>query len=285
MTPNTTIVRDVLIQAPPDRVWAALTQADQYPAWFCDGATFEPRAGGAVEWRWAHGPTPFVGRATVKEFVIPRKLVLTGGKECCWPDTTITFTLAPEGAATLLTLSHTGPVPSLTGEVGATWTRNLDFLKYYAETGQVAARNWDVARIQQRVLSDKGATMGAIFGFVIGKLGPDAAAEIHPLMIKSHASWYRAHGLQSPLHFASLYAQEHLNVYGERMFVSGTASRAVIERRDRSQYDALVATGMPGDYVAFLQSSAQYATGLVRELGYQAETEVGPHGYRLIVKK
>lgn len=284
-TSSTTIVRDVLIQAPPDRVWASLTSAEQIPAWFCDGASFDPRPGGAVQWRWARGATPYVAEAAVKEIAAPRKLVLTGGRECCWPDTTITFALAADGPATLLTLTHAGPAASLAGEVGPTWTRNLDILKYVAETGQVPVKTWDVARIQQRVLSDKGATMAALFGFVVGKLGPDAAGEIHPLMIKAHAQWYRAQGLLSPLHFAQLYAQEHLNVYGERMFLSGTASRAVIERRDRSQYDALVATGMPGDYQSFLQSSARYATGLIRELGFHAETEVGPHGYRLVIRK
>jgi uncharacterized protein YndB with AHSA1/START domain len=282
---TTTIVRDVLIHSSADRVWAALTAADQIPAWFCDGARFDPRPGGEVEWRWAHGPQPYVGRATVKELVANKKLVLSGGKECCWPDTTITFALAADGPATLLTLTHAGPAASLSGEVGATWTRNLDILKYFAETGQIPVKTWDVARIQQRVLSDKGAVMGAVFGFVIGKLGPEAAAEIHPLMIKAHAQWYRSHGLESPLHFAQLYAQEHLNVYGERMFVSGTASRAVIERRDRSQYDALQSGGFPGDYAAFLASSAQYASGLIKELGYHPETEIGSHGYRLVIKK
>lgn len=282
---SATIVRDVYINAPVDRVWAALSQGEQLAAWFSDSATLDRRAGGSVEWRWATGAEPYVAQGTVKEALTGKKLVIAAGAQSSWPNTLLTFTLNADGTGTLLTLNHEGFAPGKTREAAATWSEKLEALRGYAESGHVRVRIWDVERIRARVLSDKSATMGAVFGYLIGKLGPEAAAELTPLQVKAHASYYRQQGLESPLHFAGLYAAEHLNVYGERMTVSGTASRAVIERRDRSSYDTMHQQGFPGDYVAFLNSSAQYATALIRELGFASETEIGPHGYRLVIKR
>ena len=280
------IVRDVFVNAPVERVWAALSQGEQLAAWFSDSATLDRRAGGTVEWRWATpGGEPYVAQGQVKEAVANKKLVIAAGAQSCWPNTTLTFALAPDGPGTLLTLTHEGWAPGKTAEAAATWTAKLEALRVYAESGTIPVRNWEPAQIRARVLSDKSATMGAVYGYLIGKLGPEAAAELQPLQVKAHAVYYRAQGLESPLHFANLYAQEHWNVYGERMTVSGTASRAVIERRDRGAWDAMHQQGFPGDYVSFLHASAQYATALIRELGFASETEVGPHGYRLIVKR
>lgn len=287
MTANTaTIVRDVYINAPVERVWAALSQGEQQAAWFSDAASVDRRAGGVVEWRWATpGGEPYVATATVKEAITGKKLAISAGPQSCWPNTTLTFTLAQDGQGTLLTLTHEGWQPGKTADAAATWTRKLEALRLYAESGTVAVREWEPAQIRARVLADKSSTMGAVFGYLIGKLGPEAAAELQPLQVKAHAVYYRHQGLESPLHFAILFAQEHWNVYGERMTVSGTASRAVIERRDRTAWDSMHQQGFPGDYVAFLNSSAQYATALIRELGFAAETELGSHGYRLIVKR
>lgn len=279
-----TIVRDVFIHAPVERVWAALSQGEQLAAWFSDFASLDRRAGGTVEWRWARGNEPYVAQGTVKEALTAKKLVIAASAQSCWPNTTLSFTLSSDAGGTLLTLTHEGFAPGTTQEAGATWTEKLEALREYAESGHLQVRTWDVDRIRARVLSDKSATMGAVFGYLVGKMGPEAAAELQPLQVKAHASYYRQQGLESPLHFASLYAQEHLNVYGERMTVSGTAGRAVIERRDRSSWDAMHKLGFPGDYVSFLHSSAQYATALIRELGYAAETEISSHGYRLVIK-
>lgn len=282
---SATIVRDVFVNAPVERVWAALSQGEQLAAWFSDSASLDRRAGGAVEWRWATGGEPYVAQGTVKEALTGKKLVIQAAAQSCWPNTTLTFTLAADGGGTLVTLTHEGFAPGKTAEASSTWNQKLDDLRIYAESGHIPVRTWDTDKIRARVLSDKSATMGAVFGYLIGKLGPEAAAELMPLQVKAHAAYYRQQGLESPLHFASLYAQEHLNVYGERMTVSGTASRAVIERRDRSSFDGMQAMGFPGDYVAFLHSSAQYAAALLRELGFAAETEIGPHGYRLVIKR
>jgi uncharacterized protein YndB with AHSA1/START domain len=88
------IEREVVIAAPVERVWAALTEAEQIGAWFADGgADVDLRPGGTMtlrwkehgasqtvieqvepphflSWRWAHGAerTPRDGNSTLVEF-------------------------------------------------------------------------------------------------------------------------------------------------------------------------------------------------------------------------
>src|SRR5687767_7232914 len=90
------IEREIVIDAPVSRVWAALTEADQIGTWFSDaGADIDPRPGGALTirwrehgvfhtvierieprrvfaWRWAHaaGEHPRPGNSTLVEFTL-----------------------------------------------------------------------------------------------------------------------------------------------------------------------------------------------------------------------
>ena len=53
-----TIEREVAIEAPVDRVWSLITQAEHLGTWFGDaGAEIDLRPGGALEVRWDHGHT------------------------------------------------------------------------------------------------------------------------------------------------------------------------------------------------------------------------------------
>jgi uncharacterized protein YndB with AHSA1/START domain len=43
---NPTIEREILIDAPADVVWRAVTEPDQVSSWFSDAAEIDPRTGG-----------------------------------------------------------------------------------------------------------------------------------------------------------------------------------------------------------------------------------------------
>jgi uncharacterized protein YndB with AHSA1/START domain len=108
------IERDVLIDAPVERVWALITQAEHLGTWFGDaGADIDLREGGELELRWEeHGtsrgrierveePTAFAFRwAPFKDPGGPE--VLNGNS------TLVEFTLAAEGDGTRLRLVETG---------------------------------------------------------------------------------------------------------------------------------------------------------------------------------
>ena len=83
-----------------DEVWAALTDREALAAWFMEN-DFEPRVGHAFTFRTDPAPG-FDGivRCTVLEVDPPRRLRFTwkGGPL----DTTVTWTLAPEGGGTRL---------------------------------------------------------------------------------------------------------------------------------------------------------------------------------------
>ncbi len=52
-TGTDTIERDIVIDAPADRVWSLITQAEHLGTWFGDsGADIDLRPGGALEVRW-----------------------------------------------------------------------------------------------------------------------------------------------------------------------------------------------------------------------------------------
>ena len=51
-----------VVRAPRERVYDALTNADELDAWFTTGAEVDARAGGEMRWRWVDwGPDAFTG--------------------------------------------------------------------------------------------------------------------------------------------------------------------------------------------------------------------------------
>ena len=105
------IEQEVLIDAPPERVWEAITEAEHLGTWFGDaGAEVELRPGGRLVLKWKeHGE--FFGR--VEQVDAPRFFA------CRWArpqrtepapgnSTLVEFFLAPEGAGTRLRVVESG---------------------------------------------------------------------------------------------------------------------------------------------------------------------------------
>jgi uncharacterized protein YndB with AHSA1/START domain len=108
------IERDVLIDAPVERVWALITQAEHLGTWFGDaGADIDLREGGELELRWEeHGKS----RGRIERVEEPTAFAFRwapfkdpGGDEPLNGNSTLVeFTLAAEGDGTRLRLVETG---------------------------------------------------------------------------------------------------------------------------------------------------------------------------------
>lgn len=105
------IEREIVIDAPISRVWAALTEAEQIGAWFGDaGADIDPRPGGALSIRWReHGVFPTVIERMEPEHVFAWRWAHAAGEEPRPGNSTLVeFTLTPEGNGTLLRVVESG---------------------------------------------------------------------------------------------------------------------------------------------------------------------------------
>jgi uncharacterized protein YndB with AHSA1/START domain len=100
------------LDAPPARVFAALTESGSLARWFCDRAASVPAEGGALVLRWERpggSSEPFIGRWV--EFRAPWTCAYEGG-HAGYPDGhagRVAFALAPRGAGTTLVTRHTLP--------------------------------------------------------------------------------------------------------------------------------------------------------------------------------
>jgi uncharacterized protein YndB with AHSA1/START domain len=146
------IEREVVIDAPVDRVWELVTEAEHLGRWFGDaGAEVELRPGGALELRWAeHGSS----RGRVEAVEPPRLFAFRwapfkdpGGADPTDANSTrVEFTLSQEGKATRLRVVESGFEALATSEQQRRknldantegWRAELGELKQYA--GRVAA--------------------------------------------------------------------------------------------------------------------------------------------------
>jgi uncharacterized protein YndB with AHSA1/START domain len=111
------IDRTIEVKAPPDRVWRALTSAEELSAWFqvrIEGAI----APGAEVWMTSVDPQHAGQRFRVRitEMIPPRRFVWEwhpgeadpGVDYSREPRTTVTFTLEPSARGTRLSVSETG---------------------------------------------------------------------------------------------------------------------------------------------------------------------------------
>jgi uncharacterized protein YndB with AHSA1/START domain len=97
------IRKEIVIQASPEKVWRHITDPQKIAGWFMPN-DFEPRVGKSFSFECKDDTVACV----VKEIVPLEKLVFTFRNNDTKIDTLVTITLTPEGAATRLTLVHSG---------------------------------------------------------------------------------------------------------------------------------------------------------------------------------
>lgn len=105
------IERDIVIAAPPERVWDVITQAEHLGTWFADnGAEIDLRPGGALTLHWkehgtSRGRVETVEQPTLFAF---RWLLVGDGSPAEGNSTLVEFTLSPEGDQTRLRVVESG---------------------------------------------------------------------------------------------------------------------------------------------------------------------------------
>jgi uncharacterized protein YndB with AHSA1/START domain len=104
------ITREVIVDAPADVVWAALTDAGEIAAWFGADAAVDLRVGGAIRFRWSDGSER---RGLVIDFDPPRSLAFrwrelrTGAAGLAAADATVVaFTLEATDRGTRVTVTE-----------------------------------------------------------------------------------------------------------------------------------------------------------------------------------
>ena len=104
------IEREIVINAPVERVWAALTEAQHIGTWFGQSAEVDLRPGGTMTITWEEYGT---ARTTI-ERIEPKSFFswrwTPGGIKDSTPDNTtlVEFSLVPEGTGTRLKVVESG---------------------------------------------------------------------------------------------------------------------------------------------------------------------------------
>lgn len=148
MTYQDEIRRDMVLSAPIERVWAAITQPEQLSKWFGTHTQFDGlKAGAAIVFGW--GDDHF--RGVIEEVSPPNRFVYRWNsyhKDSSvpfetLPTTRVTFTLntVPEGTRLLLVESGFNSLPKENRakdyqDNSTGWTAELNDLREYLEAAQ-----------------------------------------------------------------------------------------------------------------------------------------------------
>ena len=143
-TTDDAVIADIEIQAPPEAVYAAITDPAQLSQWWGDDDTYHAdqweidlRVGGRYVSRGkGKDGKPFEVRGEYLEVDPPRVLVQTwiasfGGEAA----SVVRWELAPSGRGTRLKMTHSGlrPFPPLKDMYSNGWPRVIGWLKGFSE--------------------------------------------------------------------------------------------------------------------------------------------------------
>ncbi|MFQ5890029.1 MAG: SRPBCC domain-containing protein [Gemmatimonadota bacterium] len=153
------------IDAPPERVWRALTEAAELERWFPLEARVEPGEGGSI---WMSWKNEWAGESEILAWDPARRLRISWG----WPDATghaqvTDYLLEGRGGRTLLRVVTSGfPLdPSWDDWVEGTrrgWRFELESLKHYLE--RHAGEDRQVIYLRRRVRLPREEVWARIFG-------------------------------------------------------------------------------------------------------------------------
>ena len=111
---NEPVRRELLLSAPVQAVWAAITEADAIATWFGALVEIDPRTSGAVRFTWADGKER---RGIILAVDPERRLEFRwAASDGSPPDTSVVvFELEPTGEGTRVVVSET---PGILGDSG-----------------------------------------------------------------------------------------------------------------------------------------------------------------------
>jgi uncharacterized protein YndB with AHSA1/START domain len=117
------VSEEILIPAPPERLWPLVTEARHFQVWYAfGGATIELRPGGAMSLRWdEHGEFA----AVVESVVAPERFSFR------WlpaPGPLVEISLAPDGEGTRVRIVETGPLEDA-AQSALAWRNALGLLR------------------------------------------------------------------------------------------------------------------------------------------------------------
>src|SRR3954464_8225390 len=105
------IRREIILPAPREEVWGALTEPERLEEWFANDVDLDLRPGGGASFRWSNGEER---RATVTEVEPERRLAFD------WDDEgTVEFTLDDDVDGTRLLIIESSPAWSTALELQA----------------------------------------------------------------------------------------------------------------------------------------------------------------------
>ncbi len=127
MTLSDRIERTMVLPAPRQRVWEAITKPEQLAHWFGVVSDMDFRVGGAIHFTWKNEPCPYTGRIEVIEephrFAFRWPSYAVGHPNVTFataPSTLVEITLEDQAEGTQLTLVESGfaslPQPIPPGE-------------------------------------------------------------------------------------------------------------------------------------------------------------------------
>lgn len=129
----------IFVAAPPERVFAALTDPAKMDRWLSAQARVEPRSGGAYSFGWtlkdSRGVETPCGPQRLIELV-PNRLIVHDWSHRDEPQTVVRWELTPEGSGTRVRLTHNvSPSEPLRGGYVGGWTSYLVELAAFASGG------------------------------------------------------------------------------------------------------------------------------------------------------
>jgi len=157
------------IQASPEMIWTALTQASGLREWMCDGARSVPRKGGLVQVWWNSG---YEARGVFTAYKPPGTLAFTWNSPMEPGETSVKFTLKPVEGGTKVTVIHSGfgtgkKWAGRAQESQEGWTQGLDNLQSTLETG-VDLRQMDQPRLGLGWETASGETGAVVTTVIVG---------------------------------------------------------------------------------------------------------------------
>ena len=105
---NDPIIREVLLNAPPSKIWKAITDPAEMKKWYFDIPGFKAEPGFEFQFYGGTEEKQYLHKCRIKEVLHERKISHSWRYEGYPGNSIVIFELIPEGKETLVRLTHDG---------------------------------------------------------------------------------------------------------------------------------------------------------------------------------